>query len=149
MLFGYLQNNKKGAQRRHCFFKTGDDDSEFIEAGEGVPHNTHVNTNLHYKFSNAELNNNSHQIYNSNGLYAHKSHISNYFKSTLTNYRESCIMKVLTMKKIQRISSKFLFSLEGWNCTIDLTVSSCTVCSTSTFLQLRSYYIQIWKYESD
>ena len=30
---------------------------------------------------------NNHQSYNSNGLYAHKSHISNNFKSTLTDYK--------------------------------------------------------------
>ena len=30
---------------------------------------------------------NNHQIYNSNGLYAHKSHIYNSFKSTLSDYK--------------------------------------------------------------
>ena len=34
-----------------------------------------------------ELYINNHQIYNSNGLYAHKSHISNNFKNTLTDYK--------------------------------------------------------------
>ena len=51
-----------------------------------MPHITHVNNILHSIFSNAELYNNNHQIYNSNGLYAHKSHISNNFKSTLSDY---------------------------------------------------------------
>ena len=52
-----------------------------------MPHITHVNNVLHSIFSNAELYINKHQIYNSNGLYAHKSHISNNFKSTLSDYK--------------------------------------------------------------
>ena len=78
---------KKGAQRRHCFFETGDDDVELIGEVEGVPHITHVNNILHSISSNAKLYINNHQIYNSNGLYAHKSHISKNFKSTLTDYK--------------------------------------------------------------
>ena len=61
------------------FTETGDDDVEFIEEDEGVPHITHVNIILHSIFSNAELYINNHQIYKWNGLYAHKSHISNNF----------------------------------------------------------------------
>ncbi len=48
-------------------------------------HITHVNNILHSISSNAELYINNHQIYNPNGLYAHKSHISNNFKSTLSD----------------------------------------------------------------
>ena len=48
-----------------------------------MPHITHVNNILHSIFSNVELYINNRQIYNSNGLYAHKSHLSNNFKSTL------------------------------------------------------------------
>ena len=51
-----------------------------------VTHITQVNKILHSIFSNAELYFNNHQIYNSNGLYAHKSHISNNFKSAMTEY---------------------------------------------------------------
>ena len=69
------------------FTQTGDDDVECIEEDEGVPHITHVNNILHSFFSNAELYINNHQIYNSNGLYAHKAHISNSFKSTLSDYK--------------------------------------------------------------
>ena len=69
--------------------ETGDDDVEFIEEDEGARHITHVNNILHNIFSNAELYFNNHQNYNSNGLYAHKSHISNSFKSTLTDYNGS------------------------------------------------------------
>ena len=52
-----------------------------------MPHITHVNKILHSIFSNADLYINYHQIYNSNGLYAHKSHKSNNFKSTLSDYK--------------------------------------------------------------
>ena len=52
-----------------------------------MPHITHVNNILHSIFSNAELYINNHQIYNSNGLYSHKSHISNNFRSTLPDYK--------------------------------------------------------------
>ena len=52
-----------------------------------MPHITHVNNILHSKFSNAEFYINNHQIYNSNELYAHKSHFSNIFKSILTDYK--------------------------------------------------------------
>ena len=52
-----------------------------------MPHITHVNDNLHSSFSNAELYINNHQSYNLNELYAHKSHISNSFKSTLSDYQ--------------------------------------------------------------
>ena len=50
-------------------------------------HITHVNNTLHSIFSNAELYINNHQTYNSNGLYAHESHISNNFKNTLSDYK--------------------------------------------------------------
>ena len=52
-----------------------------------MPHITHVNKILHSIFSNGEFDINNHQIYSWNGLYAHKSHISNNFKSTLTDYK--------------------------------------------------------------
>ena len=37
--------------------------------------------------SNVEVYNNNQQIYNFNGLYAHKSHISNNFKSAISEYK--------------------------------------------------------------
>ena len=79
--------NKKEHKEDTVFTETGDDDVEFVEEDEGVPHVTHVNNILHSIFSNAELYINNHQIYNSNGLYAHKSHISNNFKSKLSAYK--------------------------------------------------------------
>ena len=82
----YKTTEKKKEHKEDTVFTgTVDDDVEFIEEDEGVPHITHVNNILHSIFSNAEFNINNHQIYNSNGLYAHKSHISNNFKSTLSD----------------------------------------------------------------
>ena len=52
-----------------------------------MAHITHVNNILHSIFSNEELYINNHQIYNSNRLFAQKSHISNNFKSTLSDYK--------------------------------------------------------------
>ena len=48
---------------------------------------THINNILHPVFSNAEFYINNHQSYCSNGLYAHESHNSNNFKSTMTKYK--------------------------------------------------------------
>ena len=77
---------KKEPKKDTVFTETGHDDVEFIEEGKGVPHITHANNILHSIFSNKELYINNHQFYNSNGLYAHKSHISNNFKSTITDF---------------------------------------------------------------
>ena len=78
---------KKEHKEDTVFTETADDDVEFIEEDEGVPHIIHVNKNRHSSFSNAELYINNHQIYNSNRLYAHKTHNSNNFKSTLSDYK--------------------------------------------------------------
>ena len=78
---------KKEHKEDAVFTETGGDDVEFLEEDEGVPHSTHVNTIVHSIFSNAELYINNHQIYISNGPYAHKSHIFNTFKSTLSDYK--------------------------------------------------------------
>ena len=48
---------------------------------------TRVNNILHSFFSNVEMYINNQQIYNSNGLYAHKSHISNNFKAVISEYK--------------------------------------------------------------
>ena len=81
------------------YTETGDDDVEFIEEDEGVPHFTHATNILLSIFSNAELYINNHKIYNWNGLYAHKSHISNKFKSTLSEYKGVLPCEGLDYKK--------------------------------------------------
>ena len=54
---------------------------------EPVPLVTHVNNILHSNISNVEVYINNQQIYNSNGLYAHKSYISNDFKEAISEYK--------------------------------------------------------------
>ena len=77
---------KKEHKKGTAFTETVDDVVEFVEEDEGVPHITHVNNILPSIFSNAEWYITNHQIYKSKGLYVLKSHISNNFKSTFSNY---------------------------------------------------------------
>ena len=49
-----------------------------------VPFISHVHNNMHSVFSNVEVYINNRQIYNSNGLYAHKSYVSNNFKGAIS-----------------------------------------------------------------
>ena len=42
---------------------------------------------MHSIFSNVEVYINNQQIYNSNGLYAHKSYIANNFKAAVSEYK--------------------------------------------------------------
>ena len=88
---GFVSYKTTEKEKEHkedaVFTETGDDDVEIIEEDEGVPHITHVNNILLSIFPNAELYINNHQIYNSNGFFAHKSHISNNFKVTLSDYK--------------------------------------------------------------
>ena len=64
------------------FTETGNDDEE-----EEVARVTCVNNIMHSIFSNVEVYINNQQIYNSNGLYAHKSYISNSFKVAISEYK--------------------------------------------------------------
>ena len=52
-----------------------------------VPLVTHVNKILQSVFSKVEMYINNPQIYNSNGLYVHKSYISNNFKGAIFDYK--------------------------------------------------------------
>ena len=67
------------------FTETGTDDEE---EQEEVARVTYVNNILHLILSNMEVSINNQQIYNSNGLYAHKSYISNNFKAAISEYKE-------------------------------------------------------------
>ena len=66
------------------FTETGTDDSD---EEEEVARVTYVNNRILSIFSNVEVYINNQQIYNSNGLYAHKSYISNNFKGAITEYK--------------------------------------------------------------
>ena len=63
------------------------EEEETAEEDAPGPLVTHVNNILHSIFSNVEEYINDQQIYNSNGLYAHKSYISNNFKEAISEYK--------------------------------------------------------------
>ena len=65
------------------FTETGTDEEE----QEEVSRVTYVNNIMHSIFSNVEVYINNQQIYNSNGLYAHKSCISNNLKAAIFEYK--------------------------------------------------------------
>ena len=62
--------------------ETGTDDGE-----EEVIRVTYVKNIMHSIFSNVEVYINNHQIYISNGLYAHKSYTSNNFEAAISEYK--------------------------------------------------------------
>ena len=63
---------------------TGTDDEEEQEEGARV---TYVNNRMHSIISNVGVYINNQQSYNSNGLYAHKSYISNSSKAAISEYK--------------------------------------------------------------
>ena len=63
------------------------EEQETAEDDAPVPLATHVNNTLHSIFSNVEVYINNQQTYNSKGLYAHKSYISNNFKEAISEYK--------------------------------------------------------------
>ena len=83
---GYDTYESKEKKKEHkdesvAFTETGTDDEE----EEEVARNTYVNNIMHSIFSNVEVYTNNQQIYN--GLYAHKSYISNKFKAAIPEYK--------------------------------------------------------------
>ena len=79
-----IEKKKEHKDESVVFTETGDDDSD---KEEEVARVTYVNNIMHSIFSNAEVYINNQQIYNSNGLYAHKSYISNNFKAAISEYK--------------------------------------------------------------
>ena len=77
------EKKKEHKDESVVFTETGDDDSE----EEGIARVTYVNNIMCSIFSNVEAYINNQQIYNSNGLYAHKSYISNNFRGAITEYK--------------------------------------------------------------
>ena len=78
-----MEKKKEHKDGSVVFTETGTDD----EAEEEVARVTYVNNIMHSIFSNIEVYINNQQIYNSNGLSAHKSHISNNFKAVISEYK--------------------------------------------------------------
>ena len=86
---GYDKYESKEKKNEHkdesvVFTETGTDDEE---EEEEVARVTSVNNIMHSIFSNVEVYFDNQQIYNSNGLYAHKSFISNNFKAAISEYK--------------------------------------------------------------
>ena len=84
---GYDTYESKEKKKEHkdesvVFTETGEDDSE-----EEVARVTYVNNIMHSIFSIVEVYINNQQNYNSNGLYAHKSYISNNLKAAISEYK--------------------------------------------------------------
>ena len=85
---GYDTYESKEKKKEHkdesvVFTETGDDDCEENE----VARVTYVNNITHSIVLNIEVYINNQQIYNSNGLYAHKSYISNNLKAAISEYK--------------------------------------------------------------
>ena len=78
------EKKKEHKDESVVFTETGTDDSDEEEELDRV---TYVNNIMHSIFSNVEVYINNQQIYNSNGLYAHKSYISNNFKAAISEYK--------------------------------------------------------------
>ena len=84
---GYDTYESKEKKKEHndesvVFTETGTDDGE-----EEVVRVSYVNNIMHSILSNVEVYINNQQIYNSKGLYAHKSYISNNFKAAISEYK--------------------------------------------------------------
>ena len=75
---GYETYNTKEVEKEHKEVAKAEEEDTAEE--EAVSLVTPVNKILHSTFSNVEVYINNQQIYNSNGLYARKSYISNNFK---------------------------------------------------------------------
>ena len=81
---GYETYNTKEVKKEHKEEAKAEEEETAEDEEAPVPLVTHVNNILHSIFSNVEVYINNQQIYNSNGLYAHKSYISNNFKGAIS-----------------------------------------------------------------
>ena len=82
----YETHNIKEVKKEHREEAKADAE-ETVEEETIVPIGTHVINILHSISSNIEVYINNQQIYNSNGLYAQKSYISNNFKGAISEYK--------------------------------------------------------------
>ena len=108
---------------------------------------------MHSTFSNVEVYINTQQIYNSNGLYAHKSYISNNFKAAISECKGVLHCKGYDYEQDPEDINNPLpdrFLQGEWNCKVDLlTVSCCMANWGMTFSQPPNCFIQIWKIDYD
>ena len=85
---GYETYNSKEIKKEHEEETKADEEATEEEEQEApVPLVTHVNNILQSIFSNVEVYINNQEIYNSNGLYAHKSYISNNIKGAISEFK--------------------------------------------------------------
>ena len=84
---GYETYNTKEVKKEHKEEAKAEEEETAEEEESPVLLVTHVNNTLHSIFSNVEVYINNQQIYNSNGLYAHKPYISNNFKGAISEYK--------------------------------------------------------------
>ena len=82
---GYETYSTKEVQKEHKEEAKPEEEERAVEDAP-VRLVTHVNNILHSICSNHELYINNQQIYKSNGLYTHKSSISNNFKGAISEY---------------------------------------------------------------
>ena len=80
---GYETYNTKEAKEEHKEEAKAEEEKT-VEEEAPAPFVTHVNNLFHSDFSIVEVYLNNHQIYNLNGLYAHKSYFSNHFKGAIS-----------------------------------------------------------------
>ena len=83
---GFATYNTKGVKKEHKE-EAKSEEEELAEEDAPVPLVTQVNNILHSIFSTVEVYINNQQTYNSNGLYAHKSYISNNSKGAISEYK--------------------------------------------------------------
>ena len=83
---GYETYNTKAVKKEHKEEAKAEEEGTAEEYAP-VPLVTHVDKILHSIFSRVEVYINYRQFYNSNGLYAHKSYISNNFKGAISEYK--------------------------------------------------------------
>ena len=128
--------------------ETGTYDEEEQEEVVRVPY---VNNILQSIISNVEVYINNQQIYNSNGLYTHKSYISNNFKAVISEYKgilhcEGYDYEQDPQDISNRLPDHFFYKE---NETAKETVSSCMANRGLTFSQLLNCCIQIRKLDCD
>ena len=150
---GYDTHKSKEARKEH---KNEEQPTESAANDEeedtsSVPLLTYVNNIMLSIFSNVEVYINNQQIYKFNGLYAHKSYVSNNFKGAISEYRavlhckgydfganpddieDSPLFDPFFSRRLQMPLRSEGFTLYG-----KLGVG---------FSQPLNYYIQIWKLE--
>ena len=122
---GYETYKTKDVKKEHKEEPKAEEE-ETAEEEVPVPLVTHVNNILQSIFLNVEVYINNQQIYNSIGLYAHKSYISNNFKGAITEYQGVFRCEGYDYEEfpdeIMEAPLSELFSQGEWKCLVDFHV---------------------------